>query len=961
MEHSDDFSPIVERRKLATAMLSRLRRRRRPPSVGAGYELVLANRDGHPIAAESNILGLGRSRARARFWITIDIAEHTLEFKIPFPDPTGRAGFLASMTVSTAIIDASKVAASGITGVKGIIEPILSKAVADCMSKVKPSSYEDPVAVLNDSRRAAEGALRKSMHENVADLPGWLAAHVTSINVAFDDATKRHYDDLVERAREGELVDASAEIKTRQTTHEIALRNTWRAALAEHLSNPAARSFEVAFSDPSPQNIARVVDQVNATDAVARARVLQVLSSLIDHEHLHETDELSSVVMEIMGGLDVEIGRANVSQVSAGEGNVQHAEVPSGQIRVEIAPAHDPRPPEDVLGEPDAVRSDPETWTAQDRQPEPRASAATQASPSPPASPTATPSFEVSPGSTIVNPVAGDLVAGVARLRASRGRIERLRDVFANTFSRRGNVGASPPPPFADPPPRDSVAGPPRSAYARLEGPDAVVSHEPFDIVVGLAPRAVAGVVGEKLLVPDSVVGPYTLTVQVVADGFALVDVGDWRLEMLVTAQAPYPTLTLRLAAESQDAPVLARTLQAVYSIEGQTIGLALRPIAVLRDATQSPPAAEPIDPGFDVALPEGWVPPDLTIHILRGKEEHAGRLLWTFETPHVGVNVPHEEIPCEIGEEPAAFAARLTKKMPSYEGQPGLYQFVAGIGSTVADHVPTQFWSLLADVAREVENGVPSVLILSAEPHVPWELALMEEPLQADVAPFLSAQARVGRWVFGHRRPKMPPPMSASARSMAVVFGVYAKPGWKRLKEAEAEAADLQSSYQALPVNADSDAVLKCITGDPPADVLHFSVHGQYDPSGIQDGLVLVDGRTLDPMVVKGSRFESPRFVFLNACQVGQGYEVLGDYAGMAAAFLYAGAAGVVAPLWSIDDALARRLACDFYKAAFEGAAPADLLRTKRADFRVDLHPASSTYIAYQFFGHPDMLLERT
>jgi CHAT domain len=958
LEHPDDFSPIVERRELATTTLSRLRRTRRPPSVGVGYELVLANRDGQPIAAESNILGRGRSRARAGVWITIDIAEHMLEFKIPFPDPTGRAGFLASVTVRAAIVDASKVAASGIRGVKGIIEPILSKAIADRMSKVKPSSCEDPVAVLNDSRRAAEGALRTSMHENVTDLPGWLAAHVTSITVTFDDATKRHYDDLVKRARESELIDASAEIKTRQTRHEIALRDAWRAALAEHLSNPAARSFEVAFSDPTPENIARVVDQVNAADAVARARVLHILSSLIDHGHLHETDELSSVAMEIMGGLDVELGRGDLPQVSVGQENVQITGVTSSQV--EIAPAYEPNPPEDVLAQAESVRSDPETRISDDQQPEPPAPAAAQAAPSPQVSPTVPSNFQRSPGNATGGGVLYEVARDALYDRATRGRIERLRDLFAKRFSRQGSTGASPPFPAAELI-ADFIVGPPRSAYARLESPDAVVSHEPFEIVVGLAPQAVAGVVGEKLLVPDSVIGSYTLTVQVVADGFGLVHGGDWRVEMSVTAQAPYPTLTLRLAAESQDAPVLARTLQAVYSIEGQTIGLALRPIAVLRDATQSPPAAEPIDPGFDVALPEGWVPPDLTIHILRGKEEHAGRLLWTFETPHVGVNVPHEEIPCEIGEEPAAFAARLTKKMPSYEGQPGLYQFVAGIGSTVADHVPTQFWSLLADVARQADNGVPSVLILSAEPYVPWELALMEEPLQADVAPFLSAQARVGRWVLGHRRPKMPPPMSAGARSMAVVFGVYAKPGWRRLKEAEAEAADLQSSYEALPVNADSDAVLKCITGDPPADVLHFSVHGQYDPSGIQDGLVLVDGRTLDPMVVKGSRFESPRFVFLNACQVGQGYEVLGDYSGMAAAFLYAGAAGVVAPLWSIDDALARQLACDFYKAAFEGAAPADLLRMKRADFRADLHPASSTYIAYQFFGHPDMLLERT
>ena len=46
---------------------------------------------------------------------------------------------------------------------------------------------------------------------------------------------------------------------------------------------------------------------------------------------------------------------------------------------------------------------------------------------------------------------------------------------------------------------------------------------------------------------------------------------------------------------------------------------------------------------------------------------------------------------------------------------------------------------------------------------------------------------------------------------------------------------------------------VIDCLTGDPPADVLHFAVHGSYAPEGVLEGLILVDGDTLDPMAVKG------------------------------------------------------------------------------------------------------------
>ena len=64
-------------------------------------------------------------------------------------------------------------------------------------------------------------------------------------------------------------------------------------------------------------------------------------------------------------------------------------------------------------------------------------------------------------------------------------------------------------------------------------------------------------------------------------------------------------------------------------------------------------------------------------------------------------------------------------------------------------------------------------------------------------------------------------------------------------------------------------------------------------------------------------------------------GNQMLGDHAGLAAAFLFAGAAGVIAPLWSIDDAIAREIAIRFYERALAGEAPAEILRTERAAFR--------------------------
>jgi hypothetical protein len=525
-----------------------------------------------------------------------------------------------------------------------------------------------------------------------------------------------------------------------------------------------------------------------------------------------------------------------------------------------------------------------------------------------------------------------------------------------------GAQAAHPPPPPGEGSSDDRDGEPPRRSFARLGAPGVVVSGEPFDVTLGLAPSADPEVAGGEVVLPDSVSGPYVLTIHLVAAGFALVDGDDWTVELEVTGGQPYPAGNLTLIAEPQEVGVRALLLQALYSVGGQTIGRAVRPIAVRRDDQQPEPPQQTVEPGFEVWLPTDWKPTDLEITILKDRANPNGGLLWTFKTKHAEVETPKTQIQSYIGTKPEAFASKLVRGMPAFEGRVDLYDKVLGLGRSVAAQVPNIMWELLTQVASHGGGRPPSVLLLSEEPYVPWELAVMDSPLTDESPPFLAAQATVGRWVLGSGgRPQTPPPRSADANSIAVVWGKYDQPGWDRLEEAEAEAEDLHKEYEAKKVEARVAAVKKCLRGDPKSDILHFAVHGQYDPNGTEDGIVLVDRQTLDPDVVRGQTFEEPRFVFLNACQVGSGSQVLGDYSGMAEAFLHAGASAVVAPLWSINDGLARKLATGFYRATFRGTPPAAFLRDKRRSFTELESPQSSIHMAYQFFGHPDMLMVRT
>jgi len=464
-------------------------------------------------------------------------------------------------------------------------------------------------------------------------------------------------------------------------------------------------------------------------------------------------------------------------------------------------------------------------------------------------------------------------------------------------------------------------------------------------------------VVGPALVRPPSSVGDYELTAHVVADGFALAAGETWRKSMLVSAAEPYPHVVFHLIAPGAATSDHPLAINVLYSVDSQTMGLGVRCVRVvdkLADVSIEPPTPIPATVGT-LAAPVADQPADLTVRILHGNEP--GRLLWSFESPHVDLR---DEGTSSIGEDPGGFARTVISTIAAHEGQATLALGLRGIGLTISEKVPHEMWNALTAVTEAVHPRRPTVLLLSEEAYVPWELATMPTPIDDSAIGVLGAQVPIGRWVLAVDRPKLPPPRLVHVDGMVVISGRYELPGWSRLEAAEAEAAALVADYNAVEVDAVTDKVVGCLLGDPAGDVLHFSLHGKYDPGSAKQGLVLVDGEVIDPLVVKGGSLVKGPLVFLNACQVGTGQTTLGDYAGLAESFLFAGAAAVVAPLWSIDDAVASALAERFYSHAFTGEALAEIVRAERAGFDAGQGHNSSTLMAFQFFGHPEMRLER-
>jgi hypothetical protein len=331
-----------------------------------------------------------------------------------------------------------------------------------------------------------------------------------------------------------------------------------------------------------------------------------------------------------------------------------------------------------------------------------------------------------------------------------------------------------------------------------------------------------------------------------------------------------------------------------------------------------------------------------------------------------VGVRPNSNALPIDLGSDAEAFLQGVIASVHANEGKASMGPSLLGIGHQIAKQLPHQFWTVLGEVAAAVAPQPPSIQILSAEAHIPWELAVLpnDMALVDPQAPrFLGAQVNIGRWVIGEPPPRVPPPATLKVHTFAVISGVFTGPS--ALEQADAEADALESTFEADPIQAIDEAVLACLGHEPAYDVIHFAVHGSYTDQGaggdIHPQILLADGTFLDENAVIGLEpLPGTPLVFMNACQVGSGHQVLGDYAGMAAAFLYAGAAAVVAPLWSIDDTAAKDIGLRFYERVFGGMSPAEALRLERATFLKTPETASSTFLAYQYYGHPSLKLER-
>ena len=529
------------------------------------------------------------------------------------------------------------------------------------------------------------------------------------------------------------------------------------------------------------------------------------------------------------------------------------------------------------------------------------------------------------------------------------------------------------------------------SADAHIDAPHRVRLNEPFAFTISLAdPAALAGD-GRLTLSLDRGVTRFELDVQLFAQGIDAspektavmavdaTDVSASRVAFELTATQP-PDEVLRLV-EAGETTEWQTSITVMFLRGGPLAGSMVHPLIVELEPAQTPASAgdEWLRDAETADVATLTVPslptPDLTITVSGTAPTDGvdGRYEVFLRSPHR--TLPGDPYVLNLGMDAAAFAAQKYAQIKEQDGGSLGFRTLAGVGSQIANLLGDRFWSevnTVLETAAASHGDTPTVLLLTSDPHVPWELAhLGATPVDSGAPPFLAAQARVGRWILDPRNHiAMPDTVDFRVDNVAAVIGEYdpmeMKKGagtWKRLPEAEAEGEFLQKKFGAASLSAEAATVNQLLARklDPPPQLLHFACHGTSMPGST--ALIANDGTTIPDIVFEQSiagREDRP-FIFLNACRVGAAAEAANQYGGFAGSFLRAGSTGFIGPLWEVDDTLAKDIATDFYQSIASGISPAEVLRRTRAKFADagDGQPdPPSTYMAYVYYGHPATLI---
>ena len=357
--------------------------------------------------------------------------------------------------------------------------------------------------------------------------------------------------------------------------------------------------------------------------------------------------------------------------------------------------------------------------------------------------------------------------------------------------------------------------------------------------------------------------------------------------------------------------------------------------------------------------------PPDLTV-VVACPDGAADRYEVRVITPLLDAYKAGVSGPWQLTAAADVFVRAMTAKFtkPGISNQQRLDNLL-GAGRHLFNAAPKHFREVFWELIR-LRKPLRTIFIVSEGPHIPWEIMVPDPALADDDGRAwkpLGVDFAIGRWVHGGRAT---PPGALSITSACVLAPDYTGSEHAVLENAVAESEYVRLRFGGVAFTPAKYDEIRARIATEVAPLFHFV--GRIGVTGDQNDeqFYLEGGETLSATQVRGMEgfrtgFRKMRpMVFLNASGVGQsGWE------GFPKTFAELGASGVIAPLWSVRDGCAHKVAVAFYDAVKQDAqadrAPrpvAEILRAIRARAYSGAEAGEDSYAAYFFYGDPSFVL---
>jgi hypothetical protein len=360
---------------------------------------------------------------------------------------------------------------------------------------------------------------------------------------------------------------------------------------------------------------------------------------------------------------------------------------------------------------------------------------------------------------------------------------------------------------------------------------------------------------------------------------------------------------------------------------------------------------------------------PDFVLRITlgAGARRDAQRLSFTLDSPKGLLGYRHKPVgEITLADDPRRFLETkiidlsMKARKSVRNRKPGetesFIQDIAKIGWDLFEQLfPSQLKEEWPKVQAAGAPGTLSLLLISDEPWIPWELVnTPDKDGKYHLDGFLCQQFRMARWLAG---PGLPDQLGLDTMQLIAPT----KTDLPSIKKEISYFASVGATTPAVRIAKDlietADQVEQAMS-EQRARVYHFSCHGEFEPGDPDSSGLILSGEPLKPSdivgpTLKGIRANRP-LIFLNACSSAEADFGLSRIGGWAERFVSAGATAFVGSLWEVNDVLAAEFAIAFYRQLLAGKPLGEAFYLARQVIKQQ-DAANPTWLAYVLYAHPN------